>query len=157
MKWLDGSEVAPEKYTGESLCEKLAMEMYDHDEEKWSDCDDAIYNVLLIMDFDAVYTMEGFPTPYFGYFTVDKYRKMIDAFRAIGDNDDAEVLSQALKLDEHYSEILADGHDDKVYEEFSDKLSELESSLYMNNDFDMWGLVYRYLDRFIEEQVSQTR
>ncbi|SEK95563.1 DMP19 family protein [Ruminococcus albus] len=156
MKWLDGSDISPERFTGESLCEKLSMEMYSYDEDKWSECDDAVYNALLIIDFDAVLVMEGFPTPYYGYFSVDIFRKMIDAFRAIGDDDDAEVLSQALKLDEHYSEIIAGGENDGAYEELSDKLSELENSLYINTDLDMWGLVYRYLDRYIEEQTSLT-
>ena len=154
MKWLDGSDISPERFTGESLCEKLSMEMYSYDEDKWSECDDAVYNALLIIDFDAVLVMEGFPTPYYGYFSVDIFRKMIDAFRAIGDDDDAEVLSQALKLDEYYSEIIAGGENNGAYEELSDKLSELENSLYINTDLDMWGLVYRYLDRYIEEQTS---
>ena len=151
MRWLDGSEMDFRQLLGEELCEKLALEMYDYDREQWFECDEFIRNALLIIDFDTEITMEGFATPYNGNFSNDYYCRIVDAFRAIGDDGDADILSEALRVDSHYTKLLegaGDGYD-TIYDEFCDKLDELEKGLYLNADFDMWAMLYEYLEKHI--------
>lgn len=31
MRWVDGSEIEPKHFSGEEICEKLALEMWDND------------------------------------------------------------------------------------------------------------------------------
>lgn len=158
MRWIDGSELDPGQFSGKTLCEKLAVEMYEHDREKWSGCDDFIRNALLILDFDTVSNMEGFSTPFDGYFTRDSYAKMIGAFREIGDDRDAEILSEAFRLDAHYTELLesvsSEEESETVYDAFCERIDALEKELYLNSDFDMWALLYAYLERHIRQQTS---
>ncbi len=150
MKWLDGSEMDTKGLSGEALCEKLALEMYSYDEEQRLECDDFLQNAMHIIDFDSECVMGGFFTPYTGNIPTERYQRIIDAFRAIGDEADADILSEALRLDMHYSPLLEgrgneDGYDE-LYDEFSGRLGELEESLYMNTDRDMWAMLYAYLD-----------
>lgn len=153
MKWIDGSELELKQFSGEKLCEKLALEMYASDREKWFECEDFIQNALVILDFDTVSNMEGFSTPYDSYFTSDYYGRIIRAFHAIGDHHDADILSEALRLDTYYTEQIesTDDESDTVYEEFCDKIDELEKGLYLNTGFDMWGLLYGYLENNITQ------
>ena len=132
--------------------------MYEHDREKWSECDDFIRNALLILDFDTVSNMEGFSTPFDGYFTRDSYAEMIRAFREIGDDRDAEILSEAFRLDVYYTELMervsSDDESETVYDAFCGRIDALEKELYLNSDFDMWALLYAYLERHIRQQAS---
>ena len=152
MIWVDGSETDPKLFSGEELVEKLALEMYD-DREHWSECSEFIQNALYIIDFDTVTNMEGFPTPYFGYFSSEEYERIINAFQAIGDNNDADILSEALRLDTYYQKLLGIAEDEnersKIYDEFIEKLDGSEKRLYLNTEFDMWALLYRYIDENI--------
>ena len=154
MKWIDGSELDLKQFSGEQLCEKLALEMYGNDREKWFECDDFIQNALFIIDFDSESNMEGFSTPYIGNFTSDYYEKIINAFRAIGDDNDADILSEALRLDAHYTKLLKEINSksefEAVYNEFCGKLDELEKGLYLNTDFNMWALLYDYVEKHIK-------
>lgn len=156
MKWIDGNESDFKQFSGEQLCEKLALEMYKYDREQWFECDVFIQNALFIIDFDSESNMEGFSTPYIGNFTSDYYSKIIHAFRVIGDNHDADILSEALCLDSHYTNLLNDIDNEEesniIYDEFCDKLDELEKKLYLNTDFDMWTLLYEYLEKHIRKQ-----
>lgn len=150
MKWVDGSEIDIKQFTGESLCEKLALEMWKNGEELWLQCPGFIQNALYILAFDTETNMEGFSTPCDGNITPENYARMIGAFRAIGDGQDAGVLEAALSLDAQYQQQLGQAEDDAdtdaIHEVFSDKLDELEQQLYLNTDFDMWALLYAYLD-----------
>ena len=154
MKWFDESEIDFKQFSGEKLCEKLSLEMYDYNRERWFECDDFVKNALLIIDFDTESNMEGFSTPYIGNFSNDYYCKIINAFREIGDNRDADILSEALRIDSYYTELLegTDGEDesDTIYDEFCNKLDELEKELYLNTDFDMWALLYEYLEKHVK-------
>ena len=154
MIWVGGSEIDPKQFSGEELCEKIALEMYA-DRERWSKCAEFIQNALFIIDFDTVTTMEGFPTPYYGYFTSEYYSQIIKAFYAIGDNKDADILTEAIRLDSYYQKILDSIEDenesDKIYDEFSEKIDELEKKLYLNTEFDMWTLLYEYIDEQIDK------
>ncbi len=77
------------------------------------------------------------------------YLKIIKAFRAIGDNNDADILTEAFCIDSHYQKIFDNIEDknefEKIYDEFSDRIDALEKKLYMNTDFDVWSLLYKYL------------
>lgn len=154
MKWIDGNEIELKHFSGEEICEKLASEMYDYKYHQWEECEEFLQNAMYIIDFDTVTTMEGFPTPHYGYFSNEYYLKIIKAFRAIGDNNDADILIEALYIDSHYQKFFDNIKDknefDKIYDEFNDKIDALEKKLYMNTDFDVWSLLYKYLI----EQIS---
>lgn len=149
MKWIDGNEIELMHFSGEEICEKLALEMYDYQNEQWEECEECLQTAMYIIDFDTVTNMEGFPTPYYGYFSNEYYLKIIKAFRAIGDNNDADILTEAFYIDSNYQKIFENIEDkkefDKIYDEFSDKIDALEKKLYMNTDFDVWSLLYKYL------------
>ena len=133
MKWLDGSEINPAEFTGESLCQKLALELFHYDYQNWLACDECIQDASFLIAFDTELAMEGI----FGFLenSVGQYaEQVIQAFRKIGDNQDADILTQICALSEEEEE----------------KASQLESQLYLNTDFDMWKLLYRYLDEKIE-------
>lgn len=152
MIWIDGSEIDTKQFSGESLCKRLALEMWDH-RENWSECAEFIQNAIFIIDFDTVTNMEGFSTPYDGYFTSEQYSGIIKAFQAIGDHNDANILKEALRLDLYYQRNLDSTEDenksDEIYDEFSEKLEDLEKVLYLNTDFNMWALLYKYIDEQI--------
>ena len=61
---------------------------------------------------------------------------IIKAFRAIGDSQDAEILAEISRCKP--SEPV-------------EKIVELEQQLYLNRDFDIWELLYQYLDKEIEK------
>lgn len=153
MKWVDGTEIDIRDLSGEDICGKLAVEMYDVDREQWLECDECLQNAMYIIDFDSEVNMEGFATPYIGNFTAEYYAKIVDAFRAIGDDHDADIIAAALRLDSDYTKLLDNTDDDeesdRIYEEFCDKIDELEQELYLNTGFDMWALLYRYVEEHI--------
>jgi len=149
MKWIDGNKIELTGLSGEEICEKLALEMYDYKYEQWEECEECLQTALYIIDFDTVTNMEGFPTPYYGYFSNEYYLKIIKAFRDIGDNNDADILTEAFHIDLHYQKIFDSIEEKKefgkIYDEFSDKIDALEKKLYINTDYDVWSLLYKYL------------
>ncbi len=155
MKWFDGREIELKHFSGEEICEKLSLEMWDYDYEQWEKCDECIRNSLYIIDFDTVANMEGFPTPHYGYFSNEYYLKIVKAFRDIGDNNDADILAEAFYIDSYYQQIFDNTEDknefDKIYDEFSERIDALEKNLYLNTDFDVWSLLYKYLDAQIKK------
>ena len=68
---------------------------------------------------------------------------------------DADILIEAGRLDSYYQKLLDCKEDrnefDRIFDEFSDKLDELEEELYLNTEFDMWTLLYNY----IHEQIGK--
>ena len=155
MRWLDGNEIDIKQFSGEELCDKIGSEMYGNDNENWFKCAEFIQNAIYIIDFDTVINMEGFPTPHYGYFSNDYYSKIINAFQAIGDDKDAKIIAEAGEIDAYYQKLIdnADNKDErnKIYDEFSGKLDQLEQELYLNTVFNMWELLYAYLDKKISE------
>ncbi len=155
MRWIDGNEIDVKGFSVDEICKKLSLEMYDNDRAQWLKCDEFIQNALFIIDFDAVTNMEGFSTPYDGYFTAEDYSKIIKAFRAIGDDKDADTLTEASHLDSHYQTLLDSTEDedesDKIFDEFCEKIEKLGEGLYLNTDFDMWALLYEYLNKQIRK------
>ena len=154
MRWVDGSEIDLKQFSGKEICEKLSMEMWNSYYEQWIKCAEFLQNAIFIVDFDSLAT-GGFTTPSFVNFIDEYYWQIIKAFRAIGDKKDAEILTELSRLDTHYQKLLGSAKDDdewdKIYDEFREKIDALEKKLYLNTDFDMWALLYKYLD----EQISK--
>ncbi len=133
MKWLDGSELCPEEFTGESLCEKLALELFRYDYQNWLACPEFVQNAAFLIAFDTELAMEGI----FGFLenSVGQYApNIIQAFRTVGDNQDADILARICTLSEE------------------ETISQLENQLYLNTDFDIWNLLYQYLDKSLEKE-----
>lgn len=155
MRWVDGSEIDLRQFSGKELCEKLSLEMWNNDYEQRLKCVAFLQNAMFIVDFDTVTNMEGFSTPYDGYFTDEYYSQIIKAFQAIGDKNDADILTEASRLDSYYQNLLDRTKDedemDEIYDEFCEEIEALGEKLYLNTDFDMWALLYKYLDEQIRK------
>ncbi|MDE5565246.1 MAG: DMP19 family protein [Oscillospiraceae bacterium] len=163
MKWIDGKDVDIRSLSGEELCERLSLELWDADRSQWLECNDFIQTAAFLIDFDSELAMEGiftFLENSIGHYTPD----IIKAFEAIGDENDAEVLSEICRLappDFMRGEFLSDNHQEyeisifnnghELSEEVLDRIEELENQLYLNTGFDMWKLLYKYLDEQIEK------
>ena len=164
MQWIDGSEIDIKQYTGESLCEKMSLEMCncgsDMDQyRKWADF---IHVAYFIIAFDTELTMEGIFT--FLENSIGHYApQIIQAFRAINDDNDADILAEICTLcppDVMRGEFLADSHqeyeitcfsaDHELKQEIADRIIELSGKLYLNTDFDIWNLLFRFVDKKIE-------
>lgn len=80
-----------------------------------------------------------------------KYRKLD---KLLENAKDADVLAEAGKLDLYYETLLnaAKGTEkwNVIYDEFSSKLDKLEEKLYLSTEFDVWSMLYEYLDRQIK-------
>ncbi len=163
MKWIDGSDIDIKSFSGEELCEKLSLEMWDSERSEWLECADFIQTALFIIDFDTEMNMNGIFT--FLENSIGHYAPyIIKAFREIGDYKDAEILSEICRLappdlireeflNKDYNEydISVFGDDHELNPEVADKIELLESRLYLNSGFDMWSLLYDYLDKQISE------
>lgn len=161
MRWIDGNEINIKQYTGELLCEKLATEMWNNDIEQWLNCDDFIQVACFLIDFDTELTMGGIFT--FLENSIGHYApNIIQAFRAIGDNKDADILEKIC----HYApsdimraeflngshqeyEITSFGSEHKLSNETVKIIGELAENLYIHTDFDIWELLFKYLDEQI--------
>lgn len=161
MKWIDGSYIDIKKFSGKEICEKLSVELWDRERTEWLGYSEFIKTVAFIIDFDTELNMEGIFT--FLENSIGHYApEIIKAFRNIGDCKDADILSEICRLappdiirgeflNNGYSEydisIFSDDHE--LNPEVSDKIELLESQLYLNSGFDMWQMLYDYLDREI--------
>ncbi len=135
MNWLEESNVDIRQYNGESLCEMLADKIWDYHREEWLKCPEFIQNACFLIDFDTELNMEGILTILIN--TDGEYLPhIIKAFRAIGDSQDAEILAEISRCKPP---------------EPVEKIVELEQQLYLNRDFDIWELLYQYLDKEIEK------
>lgn len=166
IKWFDGSYINLKDYNGESLAEKIALEMYPMPREEIFQYPKFIQNAYFIIDFDTELTMEGI----LGVLdnSIGAYiPNIIEAFNTIGDNKDADILAQigALvsverlqaennqqELEEFQITSFAECHElaDEVYEQ----IEELESGFYLRSGFDMWSLLFGYLDEAIKNGES---
>ncbi len=163
MRWIDGNEIDIKQFTGESLCDKLAVELWGNDYEQWLKCADFIQVASFLIAFDTELTMEGIFT--FLENSIGHYApNIIQAFRAIGDNSDADILEEICRLappDIMRGEFLSgsnqeydittfnDNHEMK--EEVEARIIELNEQLYLNRGFDIWPLLFAYLDKQIEK------
>ncbi|MCM1325496.1 MAG: hypothetical protein NC094_00150 [Bacteroidales bacterium] len=163
MQWLDGNEIDIKKYTGESLCEKMASEMWDCglDVEQYQEWADFMQAAYFIIAFDTELAMEGIFT--FLENSIGHYApQIIRAFRAIGDDNDADVLEEICTLcppdivrgeflESKYKEyeITCFDEDGELKEDIAERIEELDEKLYLHTDFDMWELLYLFIDKKI--------
>lgn len=162
MQWIDGSEIDIKQYTGEALCEKMSLEMWDCDMNQWQGWADFIQTAYFIIAFDTELAMEGIFT--FLENSLGHYApRIIQAFRSINDNRDADILEEICTLcppDRMRREFLKNNHqeyeiscfsaDHELKAEIADRITELSGKLYLYTDFDMWELLFTYMDKKIE-------
>ncbi len=163
MIWVDGNEIDIRLFTGKEICEKLLADLWSSDYEQWLKCADFIQAASFLIAFDTELAMEGIFT--FLVNTIGHYApNIIRAFRVIGDNSDADTLEEICRLappDLMRDDFLANNsqeyditvfnNDHELKEETADMIEELEKQLYLNSGFDMWELLYKYLDEQIEK------
>lgn len=163
MRWVDGNEIDIKQFTGEELCEKLAMELWGNAREEWLKCDEFIQVASFLIAFDTELTMQGiftFLENSIGHFVPN----IIHAFRVIGDNNDADILEEICRLappDIMRGEFLSGDHQEyeintfnenhELKEEVAERIEELDKQLYLHSGFDMWTLLFKYLDEQIEK------
>lgn len=163
MRWIDGSEIDIRQFTGEALCEKLAVELWGNAYEQWLECADFIQAASFLIAFDTELTMEGiftFLENSIGHYAPD----IVQAFRAIGDSNDADVLEEICRIappDVMRGEFLSGNYQEYDITSFSDehelteeaeaRIIELNEQLYLYSGFDIWPLLFKYLDEQIEK------
>lgn len=161
MKWIDGSDIDIKSFSGKEICGKLSLELWDRERTEWIDYPDFIKTAVFLIAFDTELTMEGIFT--FLENSIGHYApEIIKAFETIGDFKDAEVLAEICRLappdimrgeflSGGYSEydIAVFGDDHELNPEVADKIESLESQLYLNSGYDMWKMLFDYLDREI--------
>lgn len=163
MRWIDGKEINIKQFTGEEICEKLAVELWGNDYEQWLECADFIQVASFLIAFDTELVMQGIFT--FLENSIGHYApNIIQAFRAIGDNHDADILEEICRLappDVMRGEFLSSSHqeyeitifdeDHEMKEEVEERIEELDRQLYLTSGFDIWKLLYKYVD----EQIAK--
>lgn len=161
MKWIDGSYIDIKSFSGKELCEKLSLELWDRERTEWLEYADFIKTAAFLIDFDTELNMEGIFT--FLENSIGHYApEIIKAFEAIGDFKDAEILTEICRLappDVMRGEFLSGGYseydisvfsdDHELNPEVADKIESLENQLYLNSGYDMWQILFDYLDREI--------
>ena len=161
MKWIDGREINFKNMTGESICEKLTQELWNYERSQWLSYPEFVQTAAFLIDFDTELQMEGIFT--FLENTAGHYApEMIKAFRTIGDAEDAEILSEICRLappDSIRKEIAANHQEYEISsfqeehvlcEETVNQIEVLENQLYLNTGFDIWPLLFAYLDSQIQ-------
>lgn len=127
--------------------------------EQWSSWADFIQVAYFIIAFDTELNMEGIFT--FLENSIGHYApQIIQAFRAISDDNDADILEEICALcppDIMRGEFLENGHqeyeincfddDHELKEEIIERIEELERSLYLNTNFDIWKLLFGFVDK----------
>ena len=89
--------------------------------------------------------------------------QIIQAFREIGDDNDANILEEICTLcppDIMRGELLDSSHqeyeitsfneDHELKEDIVERINELAGNLYLKTDFDIWKLLFDFVDRKIE-------
>ena len=56
MRWIDGKEINIRQFTGETLCEKLATDLWGNDYDQWLKCADFIQTASFLIEFDTELT-----------------------------------------------------------------------------------------------------
>lgn len=155
MTWFDGSDIDIRGMTGKELFKKISDEMWLYDREERLRCPDFIQTAVLINDLDMNIEMHGFYLPGRGHFGAEYMSKIVEAFRAIGDDNDAELFEQSLRRGLLDNELKknAKSHEEyfRIQDESNKILLELERTMYFKTRFDIWELLYAYLDRHIAE------
>lgn len=162
MRWIDGKEINIRQFTGETLCEKLATDLWSNDYEQWLKCADFIQTASFLIAFDTELTMEGifaFLENSIGHYAPN----IIRAFRIIGDKNDADILEKICQIappDIMRGEFLSETQQEydittfndnhELNEEAEARIEELNKQLYLHSGIDIWSLLFTYLDEQIE-------
>lgn len=158
MRWLDGTELDISDMTKEDFAEKLSLSLFDYDYSDWALLPEWAQNAAYIIAFDTELNMEGIFT--FLENGIGHYApEIIRAFRAIGDEQDADALAEICRIappdvmrgelaakDYQQYDLTCFNDDHALTDEASERIEELEGELYLNADFDMWELFYAYLE-----------
>ena len=162
MRWIDGKEINIRQFTGETLCEKLATDLWGNDHDQWLKCADFIQTASFLIGFDTELTMGGifaFLENSIGHYAPN----IIQAFRMIGDKNDADILEKICqiaapdimrgeflsKTQQEY-DITTFNDDHELNEEAVARIEELNEQLYLHSGIDIWSLLFTYLDEQIE-------
>lgn len=157
MRWIDGKEINIRQFTGETLCEKLATDLWSNDYDQWLKCADFIQTASFLIAFDTELTMEGifaFLENSIGHYAPN----IIQAFRIIGDKNDADILEKICQIappDIMRGEFLSETQQEYDITTFNDnhelnRIEELNKQLYLHSGIDIWSLLFTYLDEQIE-------
>ena len=163
MRWIDGTDINIKQFTGEELGKKLALELWGNPYEQWLKCADFIQVASFLIAFDTELTMEGIFT--FLENSIGHYAPyIIQAFRAIGDSNDADILEEICRLappDSIRSDFLSGSHPEyeintfnenhELKEEVTEKIIALNKQLYLYSGFNIWELLVKYLDEQIKK------
>lgn len=89
---------------------------------------------------------------------------IIQAFRAIGDNHDADILEEICRLappdvmrgeflsgDAQEYDITTFDDNHELSEEAETRITELSNQLYLRSGIDIWSLLFAYLDEQIKK------
>lgn len=158
MKGFDINDTDIKQFSGVELCERLSQGMWESERSEWLECADFIQTALFLIDFDTELNMEGifsFLENSIGHYAPN----IIKAFRDIGDDKDADILSEICRLappdlirgeflSGDYSEYDISAFDDihELNKEVLEKIEILENQLYLNTGSDIWQLLYNYLE-----------
>ncbi len=145
IKWINGEEIAIKQFSGEEICEKLALELFNYDYSEWLAWEEFLQVACFIIDFDTELAMNGI----FSFLenTIRRYAShIITAFQAIGADKEAKLLSEICNL---ASVGLTKG--EFLNENIISKIENLENQLYLYTGFDIWKLLYNYLDNQIKK------
>ena len=164
MIWLDGSELDISNMTAEELLDRMCRELWDYEYEDWKRMPEWAQNAAFIAAFDTELNMEGIFT--FLENTIGHYApEIIHAFRAIGDEEDADTLEEISRLappdamrgewtekDYQQYDITSFNADHTLSDETAERIEELEQQLYLNTDRDMWERFYAYVGSSMKAQ-----
>lgn len=137
MKWFGGEELDVKTLGGEQLAAEISDNMYSMTaDENIFDFPEFVQTAYFLIDFDTEFAMEGI----FGILEnsiSENIPRIIEAFERIGDKTDKELLEKIA--------ALANGK--SFDDEKADLIKELANGFYINSGFDMWSLLFNYLDR----------
>lgn len=155
-------------YTGEELAEKIAENMYKEKfvREEILKYPMFIQTLVFIIDFDTELNMEGI------YGVLENsiglfLPHIIGAFRLIGDQSDADILTEIWNLagplkpkegqrtedfEEYQITSFVQNYD--LDEETEERIEALANQLYLETGFDMWSLLFSYLDEEIKKETA---
>lgn len=58
-RWINGNEINIKQFTGETLCEKLAIDLWGNDYVQWLKCADFLQTASFLIAFDTEMTMDA--------------------------------------------------------------------------------------------------
>ena len=137
MKWFNNQVLDIKPLSGEELAGEISDNMYSMPKnESIFDYPEFVQTAYFLIDFDTELGMDGI----FGILhnsIFENIPEIIKSFERIGDKKEAELLSEIV----NYADNI--GLNEK-------KIGELGDGFYLYTGFDMWSLLFNYLDKEIE-------